>query len=200
MKFRVSSLQTKDNKTIEGPLLISPRRFEDPRGFFLEEWNEFEWEKLLKANGQNYNKLVQDNLSKSSQGVLRGLHFQTNPYPQSKLVRCISGEIFDVAVDLRKQSPTFGNWISSNLSSENLNQLWIPDGFAHGFLTLSEIALVQYKVTNYWSKECEKSLIWNDKEVDIDWPLELSDDFEIKLSEKDEIAPTFHEISKSNFF
>ena len=200
MKFSVSNLLTKEEKIMKGPLLISPRRFDDPRGFFLEEWNEVEWINLLRANGQNYNKLVQDNLSKSSQGVLRGLHFQINPYPQSKLVRCISGEIFDVAVDLRKNSPSFGKWISATLSSENLNQLWIPDGFAHGFLTLSSTALVQYKVTNYWSKECEKSLIWNDNEVGIDWPFELSEKFKIKLSKKDEEAPTFNEISKSNFF
>ncbi len=128
------------------------------------------------------------------------MHFQINPYPQSKLVRCISGEIFDVAVDLRKNSPSFGQWISATLSSENLNQLWIPDGFAHGFLTLSNTALVQYKVTNYWSKDCEKSLIWNDNEVGIDWPFESSEKFKIKLSKKDEEAPTFNEISKSNFF
>ncbi len=200
MKFEVSSLLTKDRKIIEGPLLISPKRFEDPRGFFLEEWNEVEWIKLLKENGQNYHKFVQDNLSKSTQGVLRGLHFQINPYPQSKLVRCISGKIFDVAVDLRKHSPTFGQWISANLSSENLNQLWIPDGFAHGFLTLSDIASVQYKVTNYWSKECEKSLIWNDKEVDIDWPFKHNEEYKIKLSKKDEEAQTFNEITKLNFF
>ena len=131
---------------------------------------------------------------------MRGLHFQINPYPQSKLVRCISGEIFDVAVDLRRNSRTFGKWISATLSSENLNQLWIPDGFAHGFLTLSDSALVQYKVTNYWSKECEKSLIWNDKEVDIDWPFEPNEKYKIKLSKKDEEAPTFNEISKLNFF
>ena len=200
MKFDVTSLLTKEKKIVEGPLLVSPKRFEDPRGFFLEEWNEFEWIKLLKANGQNYKKLIQDNLSKSSHGVLRGLHFQINPYPQSKLVRCISGEIFDVAVDLRKNSQTFGKWIFATLSSENLNQLWIPDGFAHGFLTLSDSALVQYKVTNYWSKECEKSLIWNDEEVDIDWPFEANEKYKIKLSKKDEEAPTFNEISKLNFF
>ena len=139
MKFGVTNLSTKDKKVVEGPLLISPKIFEDSRGFFLEEWNESEWIRLLEANEQHYHKFVQDNLSKSSKGVLRGLHFQTNPYPQSKLVRCISGEIFDVAVDLRKKSPTFGSWISAILSSNNLNQLWLPKGFAHGFLTISDI-------------------------------------------------------------
>ena len=200
MKFDVTSLLTKEKKIVEGPLLVSPKRFEDPRGFFLEEWNEFEWIKLLKANGQNYKKLIQDNLSKSSYGVLRGLHFQINPYPQSKLVRCISGEIFDVAVDLRKDSPTFGKWISATLSGDNFNQLWIPDGFAHGFLTLSDIAFVQYKVTNNWSQKCEKSLIWNDKEVNIQWPHDILDETKIRLSDKDKNAPNFREISKLNFF
>ena len=200
MKFCVTNLSTKDNKSVNGPLLISPKCFEDSRGFFLEEWNEVEWIKLLEENEQNYHKFVQDNLSKSSKGVLRGLHFQIEPYPQSKLVRCISGEIFDVAVDLRKDSPTFGKWISANLSGDNLNQLWIPNGFAHGFLTLSEIAFVQYKVTNNWSQICEKSLIWNDEEVYIDWPFDIIDETKIKLSDKDKNAPNLKEISKSNFF
>ena len=200
MKFGVSNLLSKDEKIIEGPLLISPNCFEDSRGFFLEEWNQFEWIKLLEENEQNHQEFVQDNLSKSSKGVLRGLHFQINPYPQSKLVRCISGEIFDVAVDLRKDSPTFGKWISANLSGDNLNQLWIPDGFAHGFLTLSDIAFVQYKVTNYWSQKCEKSLIWNDQEVNIEWPFDIIDKTKIKLSYKDKNAPNFREISKLNFF
>jgi len=128
------------------------------------------------------------------------LHFQIEPYPQSKLVRCISGEIFDVAVDLRKDSPTFGRWISAILSNDNLNQLWIPEGFAHGFLTLSNIAFVQYKVTNYWSQKCENSLIWNDEEVSIDWPFEVCNKNKIKLSNKDSNAPIFHQIVKSDFF
>ena len=200
MKFSVSNLLTKDKKILEGPLLISPNLFIDSRGFFLEEWNEVEWIKLLEENERKYHKFVQDNLSKSSKGVLRGLHFQIDPYPQSKLVRCISGEIFDVAVDLRKDSPTFGKWISATLSGDNFNQLWIPDGFAHGFLTLSDIAFVQYKVTNNWSQECEKSLIWNDEGVNIDWPLDIMDETKIKLSDKDKNAPNFKEISKSNFF
>ena len=200
MKFCVTNLSTKDNKFVNGPLLISPKCFEDSRGFFLEEWNEVEWIKLLEENEQNYKKFVQDNLSKSSEGVLRGLHFQIEPYPQSKLVRCISGEIFDVAVDLRKDSLTFGKWISATLSGDNLNQLWIPDGFAHGFLTLSDIAFVQYKVTNKWAQKCEKSLIWNDEGVNIDWPFDIMDETKIKLSDKDKNAPNFKEISKSNFF
>ena len=200
MKFSITNLSTKDNDVVKGPLLISPKCFEDDRGFFLEEWNEVEWIKLLEENEQKYHKFVQDNLSKSSKGVLRGLHFQIEPYPQSKLVRCISGEIFDVAVDLRKDSPTFGKWISAKLSGDNLNQLWIPNGFAHGFLTLSDIALVQYKVTNNRAQICEKSLIWNDYEVNIDWPFDMIDETKIKLSDKDKNAPNLKEISKSNFF
>ncbi len=200
MKFCITNLSTKDNDVVKGPLLISPKCFEDDRGFFLEEWNEVEWIKLLEENEQKYHKFVQDNLSKSSKGVLRGLHFQIDPYPQSKLVRCISGEIYDVAVDLRKDSPSFGKWISATLSGDNLNQLWIPDGFAHGFLTLSDIAFVQYKVTNNWSQKCEKSLIWNDEEVNIHWPHDIVDETKIRLSDKDKNAPNFREISKSNFF
>ena len=200
MKFCVTNLSTKDNKVVNGPLTISPKYFEDSRGCFLEEWKEVEWIKLLEENEQNYHKFVQDNLSKSSKGVLRGLHFQIEPYPQSKLVRCISGEILDVAVDLRKDSPSFGKWIYTILSGDNLNQLWIPDGFAHGFLTLSDIAFVQYKVTNKWSQKCEKSLIWNDKEVDIDWQFETIDKNIIKLSDKDKNAPNLKEIVQSNFF
>ena len=200
MKFDVTNLSTNDNKVVNGPLLISPKCFEDARGFFLEEWNESEWIKILEANGQKYHKFVQDNFSKSFKGVLRGLHFQINPYPQSKLVRCLSGEIFDVAVDIRKDSPTFGRWIYAILSNENLNQLWIPEGFAHGFLTLSNIAFVQYKVTKYWSQKCENSLIWNDEEVSIDWPFEVCNKNKIKLSNKDYNASTFKEIAKLDFF
>ena len=200
MKFDVTNLSTNDNKVVNGPLLISPKCFEDARGFFLEEWNESEWIKILEANGQKYHKFVQDNFSKSFKGVLRGLHFQINPYPQSKLVRCLSGEIFDVAVDIRKDSPTFGRWISAILSNENRYQLWIPEGFAHGFLTLSNIAFVQYKVTNYWSQKCENSLIWNDEEVSIDWPFEVCNKNKIKLSNKDYNASTFKEIAKLDFF
>ena len=200
MKFTASNLLSLDNKIVSGPLIISPKCFEDSRGFFLEEWNEVEWIKLLEINDQKYYKFVQDNLSKSTKGVLRGLHFQINPFPQSKLVRCISGEIFDVAVDLRRNSPTFGRWISATLSSENLNQLWIPEGFAHGFLTLSDIAFVQYKVTNFWSQDFEHSLVWDDKVVNIDWPFHICDKYKINLSKKDENAPSFNEIAKSNFF
>ena len=170
MKFCVTNLSTKDNKVVNGPLIISPKCFEDSRGFFLEEWNEVEWIKLLEENEQNYHKFVQDNLSKSYRGVLRGLHFQIKPYPQSKLVRCISGEIFDVAVDLRKDSPTFGKWISATLSGDNFNQLWIPDGFAHGFLTLSKENFVSYSCTNLRHKISETTIKYNDEILKIKWP------------------------------
>ena len=115
-------------------------------------------------------------------------------------MRCVLGEIFDVAVDLRKDSPTFGRWISAILSNDNFNQIWIPEGFAHGVLTLSNIAFVQYKVTNYWSQKCENSLIWNDEEVNIDCPFEVCYKNKIKLSHKDYNASTFNEIAKSDFF
>ena len=191
-----SQLISNKGNTLNGPLILKPSIFYDNRGFFYESWNQSLFDEAI---GSKIN-FTQDNHSLSKCGVLRGLHYQIEPKPQGKLVRCTTGSIFDVAVDFRQNSRTFGKWISATLSSENLNQLWIPDGFAHGFLTLSNSALVQYKVTNYWSKECEKSLIWNDKEVDIDWPFELNEKNKIKLSKKDEEAPTFNEISKLNYF
>ena len=133
--------------------------FSDERGFFMESWNFKEWEKLLKKYNQILHKFVQDNHSKSSKGVVRGLHYQKNPFAQGKLVRCTFGEIFDVAVDIRTNSPTFGKWVGEYLTAENKKQLWVPAGFAHGFLTLSNIAEVQYKTTNYYKKVMKVLLI-----------------------------------------
>ena len=132
-------------------------------------------------------------------GVLRGLHFQKNPMAQGKLVRCIRGEIFDVAVDLRKESCTFCKWFGINLSSSNKYQFWIPKGFAHGFLTLSNEAEVMYKTTEYWDRECEKSIIWNDQDINIKWPLEIIQN-KLELSEKDLSGLRVNEMNKEDFF
>jgi dTDP-4-dehydrorhamnose 3,5-epimerase len=146
--------------------LIEPRVFGDERGFFFESFNQAKFEKAL---GQKIT-FVQDNHSKSSKGVLRGLHYQ-DPKPQGKLVRVTQGEVFDVAVDIRKNSPTFGKWVGEILSGENKKQLWIPEGFAHGFLVLSEVAEFLYKTTEYYAPEFEKCIIWNDPDLAIEWPL-----------------------------
>ena len=147
-------------------VLLRPKVFGDPRGFFFESFNAREFE---AATGLE-RIFVQDNHSLSSNGVLRGLHYQIE-HPQGKLVRVARGEVFDVAVDLRRSSPNFGKWFGVVLSSENKLQLWIPEGFAHGFLVLSESAEFLYKATDYWYPEHERSLIWNDQTMSIDWPL-----------------------------
>ena len=147
-------------------LIIEPKVFGDDRGFFYESFNQAEWE---KATGLN-TTFVQDNHSRSSQGVLRGLHYQIKQ-PQGKLVRVIQGEVFDVAVDLRCSSLTFGKWIGIVLSSDNKRQLWIPEGFAHGFLVLSESAEFLYKATDYYAPEHERCIRWDDPQLKIGWPL-----------------------------
>ena len=158
-------------------LIIEPKVFGDERGFFFESFNQKIFE---DAVGRSVS-FVQDNHSKSSKGVLRGLHYQLPPYAQGKLVRCVLGEVFDVAVDIRKNSPTFGQWVGVNLSAENKRQLWIPEGFAHGFLTLSDTAEFLYKTTNYYAPQSEGSIIWNDPQLGIEWPLSS----EPSLSNKD---------------
>ncbi|MFM7086250.1 MAG: dTDP-4-dehydrorhamnose 3,5-epimerase [Cyanobium sp.] len=186
---------------VQGPLLLTPRVFGDERGFFFESWNERQWRQLLADHGQEPVGLVQDNHSRSSRGVLRGLHYQLPPHPQGKLVRCVLGEIFDVAVDLRRSSPTFGQWVGARLSAENHQQLWVPVGFAHGFLTLSEHAEVLYKTTDFWSQPCERSIRWDDPELAIAWPeqgLRSGEQAEAQvlqplLADKDAAAPTLAE-------
>ncbi len=160
-------------------ILLEPRVFGDERGFFFESFNHREFEELVGHKVQ----FVQDNHSRSSKGVLRGLHYQIKQ-PQGKLVRVVAGEVFDVAVDLRKSSPTFGQWVGAKLSAENKNQLWIPEGFGHGFVVLSEIAEFLYKTTDYYAPEYERSLLWNDPSIGIDWKF----NGEIKLSAKDASA------------
>ncbi|HCN5511414.1 TPA: dTDP-4-dehydrorhamnose 3,5-epimerase, partial [Escherichia coli] len=141
--------------------------FGDERGFFMESFNQKVFEEAVGRKVE----FVQDNHSKSNRGVLRGLHYQLEPYAQGKLVRCVVGEVFDVAVDIRKSSPTFGKWVGVNLSSENMRQLWIPEGFAHGFLVLSDTAEFLYKTTKYYHPESDSGIIWNDKNIGICWPL-----------------------------
>jgi len=148
--------------------LLEPRVFEDERGYFYESFNQKQFEEVI---GYPVN-FVQDNHSQSAKNTLRGLHYQLPPHAQGKLVRVTVGEVFDVAVDIRRNSPTFGQWVGEYLSAENRRQLWIPPGFAHGFLVTSELAEFQYKCTDFYAPECEGSIRWDDKEVNIDWPVE----------------------------
>jgi dTDP-4-dehydrorhamnose 3,5-epimerase len=147
--------------------IIEPRVFGDDRGFFFESFNQ----KAFNTATCNTLPFVQDNHSKSSRGVLRGLHYQLHPKAQGKLVRVVQGEVFDVAVDIRKDSLTYGKWVAEILSAENKKQLWIPPGFAHGFLTISDEAEFLYKTTDFWSPDHERAIIWNDPIISIDWPL-----------------------------
>lgn len=167
---------------IKGVLIIEPQIFGDQRGFFFESFNR---KIFAEKTGLNLD-FVQDNHSRSQQNVLRGLHYQIEQ-PQGKLVRTILGEIFDVAVDIRKSSSTFGQWIGVNLSAENKKQLWIPEGFAHGFLVLSEVAEVLYKTTDYYAPEYERSIRWNDPDININWNLKT----EPLLSKKDQVGLPF---------
>ena len=157
---------------IDGPLLLTPRLFADERGFFQESWNQRSFAAALGVELEQVPVFHQDNHSRSSRGVLRGLHHQLPPEPQAKLVRCVRGAIFDVAVDLRRSSSSYGQWVGAVLSDENHAQLWIPVGFAHGFLTLSDHADVLYKASGFWSRDCERSLRWDDPALAIAWPLD----------------------------
>lgn len=171
---------------LSGPLILEPRVFEDARGYFMETWNEQDFTQLgLPLH------FVQDNQSRSQRGVLRGLHFQRE-YPQGKLVRVLSGEIFDVVVDLRQSSPQLGQWFGVRLSAENRRMFYVPEGFAHGFLVLSEWAEVFYKCTEFYRPGDEGGLLWSDPRVDIAWPLE---EVEPILSEKDRNHPDLHALA-----
>jgi len=173
---------------IQDVILIKPKVFEDERGFFMETYVKEDFEKA----GINV-EFIQENHSKSKYGVLRGLHFQREPYAQSKLVRCIKGKILDVAVDIRKNSPNFGKHISAELSEDNKLMLFIPKGFAHGFVVLSEEAEVIYKVDNVYAPDHESGLIWNDEDITIQWPVDNP-----IISEKDKILPTLKELKERN--
>jgi len=176
--------------TIPNVLLIEPKVFGDERGFFYESFNQAAFD---KATGLDIS-FVQDNHSKSARNVLRGLHYQTPPKAQGKLVRVLVGEVFDVALDIRKDSPTFGKWVGERLSASNKRQMWIPPGFAHGFLVLSDSAEFLYKTTDYYAPDCERSILWNDPALAIDWPLTSAP----VLSAKDAQAVPFVRIGLSN--
>lgn len=167
-------------------MVIEPKVFGDARGFFFESFNQ---QAFNQATGTAHT-FVQDNHSRSSRGVLRGLHYQLAPKAQGKLVRVVCGAVFDVAVDIRKSSPTFGQWVGVELSEDNHKQLWIPPGFAHGFLVLSESADFLYKTTDYYSPAHERSIVWNDPQLRIQWP-----DVGVapQLSDKDACAPNWHQ-------
>ncbi|CAM6578394.1 dTDP-4-dehydrorhamnose 3,5-epimerase [Citrobacter portucalensis] len=166
-------------------LIFEPTVFGDERGFFMESFNQKIFE---EAVGRKI-EFVQDNHSKSAKGVLRGLHYQLPPFAQGKLVRCVVGEVFDVAVDIRRDSETFGKWVGVNLSAENKKQLWIPEGFAHGFYVLSSVAEFVYKTTNYYSVDCDRGINWKDPTLNICWPkldnliLSTKDSNQISFSE-----------------
>lgn len=170
---------------IDGVWLIEPKVFRDERGYFMEAFKEEEF----KAHVGNVH-FIQDNESKSSFGVLRGLHYQKGEYCQAKLVRVIKGKVLDVAVDLRQSSPTFGKYVSAELSEENQRQLFIPRGFAHGFLVLSDEAVFTYKVDNAYTPQAETSIRFNDETIGIDWPVAEE---QLLLSPKDKVAPLFRE-------
>jgi dTDP-4-dehydrorhamnose 3,5-epimerase len=179
----------KINKTfIEDLLIIEPQLFKDDRGFFYESYNKNNLDKVVNV------VFVQDNESKSYKGVIRGLHFQAPPFEQTKLVRCVSGNILDVVVDLRTNSKTYGKSFSVELSGENNKQLFVPKGFAHGFQVLSETAIVNYKVDNFYNSKSDSGIIWNDKDLSIKWSLDLKP----ILSEKDLKLSSFKEL-KSPF-
>ena len=189
-------LAIKSNKEnlIKGPLIIKPKIFFDNRGYFFESWNHSEFNKMIARKVD----FVQDNHSESKLGVLRGLHFQLNPKAQAKLVRCTRGEIFDVLVDLRKDSDTYGEWSSVVLNGQNKLQFWIPEGFVHGFISLKNSSEVQYKTNEYWDKDHERSLLWKDSDLNINWPLaNTNEKCKIITNYKDSIAPTLKEIKNS---
>ena len=185
LKAQGSKLKAKNMEliktSINGLLIIKPDVFKDDRGYFYESYNKECFAKV----GLNID-FVQDNESKSSKGVLRGLHFQKPPFAQGKLVRVIKGAVMDVAVDLRKDSPTYGKWESVVLTEENKLQFWIPEGFAHGFVAMEDNTIFNYKCTNVYNKESEGSILWNDPDININWNIDNP-----ILSEKDKISPLF---------
>ena len=200
--MQVNTLVSNKGENLLGPILITPDVFEDDRGFFYESWNQNAFREILNSTNKVNLKdeemiFVQDNHSLSKKGVLRGIHYQVEPYSQGKLVRCIRGEIFDVIIDLRKNLTSFGTWAGVYLNSQSKRQLWVPRSFGHAFLTMSSEAEVNYKTTNYWDRESEKSIRWNDPDLSIIWP-EIEN--KVYLSEKDESAPLLKEISHKQLF
>ena len=190
---QIKSLLNNHGVAVEGPILLTPSLNYDERGFFVESWNHIEFNSLI---GDRINFLL-DGHSFSKKGVLRGMHYQIPPNQQGKLVRCVVGEIYDVIVDIRKGSPTFSSWIATNISNKNFYQLWVPPGFAHGFLTLSDTSEVLYKLTDVWHPESERSIRWNDRTLSIKWP-KVNNNPEV--SAKDSKASSFDELKEIDLF
>lgn len=180
-----------EKQNIEDVILVKPKVFGDNRGFFMETYKKSEF----VANGINV-EFTQDNHSKSTKGVLRGLHYQAKPYGQAKLIRCVKGRIYDVAVDIRKNSKTFGQYVKLELSEENRNMVFIPEGFAHGFVALTDDVEILYKTSGEYAPHADRGIIWNDKEINIDWGI----DFEPILSDKDKYQSELSEINKEELY
>lgn len=191
--MEVFKFRHNENDFFNGPLILKNEIFEDERGSFTESWNMNKFNKIIEKKVD----FVQDNQSISGKGVLRGMHYQIPPLDQGKLVKCISGSVFDVIIDLRKSSDSFSCWAGIKLDSFKNYQLWIPSGFAHGFLALENNTIFQYKVTNTYSKEHERSLNWKDPKINVKWP-ELDQQFII--SKKDSKAPSFEKLNTINSF
>ena len=192
--MKVETVKSSNNLLIDGPLILIPEKFSDKRGYFYESWNRKTFNKTINREIS----FVQDNHSNSIFGVLRGLHFQNKLNAQAKLIRVISGNIIDIIVDIRTNSPTFKEWASIKINKKNRKQIWIPEGFAHGFITTSKNAEINYKANNYWNKEAERTIIWNDKDLNINWNL---DNLKLKnpiLSHKDLIAKSFQDLESKN--
>lgn len=178
---------------VPGLLILSPKVFGDSRGFFVESYNQ---QNFLQATGLDVS-FVQDNHSRSSKGVLRGLHYQLPPHAQGKLVRCVRGAVFDVAVDIRQSSPTFGQWVGVELTEDNHRQFWIPPGFAHGFQTLTDTADFLYKTTAYYAPSHDRGIAWNDPAIGIEWP---DVGLPPQLSAKDQAARRLADVSTADLF
>ena len=188
------NINSNKGNLIKGPLLFKPRILFDDRGYFFESWNHSEFNKVISREVH----FVQDNHSESNLGVLRGLHYQVEPKAQAKLIRCTKGEVFDVLVDIRKNSDTYGEWSNVILNEQNKLQLWIPEGFVHGFLSLKEFSQVLYKTNQYWDKDYQRSLLWKDPDLNINWPLaNINKKCKIITNYRDSIAPTLKEIEES---
>lgn len=191
--MQIETVKDKNQIIIDGALIIKPDIFEDSRGIFMENWNK----KIFSKTVGKKHEFVQDNYSISKQNVLRGLHYQLSPNSQSKLVKCIKGNIFDVIVDLRKNSKTFASWAGFYLNDENHKQIWIPKGFAHGFLTISKQAYVIYKTDNYWDKSSERTIRWDDPKLSIDWPHSINKPL---LSMKDKTGSLMSQLTDKELF
>tara|TARA_B000000609_G_C23994844_1_gene251749 strand:+ start:6 stop:584 length:579 start_codon:yes stop_codon:yes gene_type:complete len=188
--MHIETLTSNNGNILKGPYLINPEFFQDSRGWFSETWNQLKFDEFLGK------KIIftQDNHSFSNLGVLRGLHYQGAKSPQAKLLRCVSGSIYDVIVDIRKSSPTFGEWASTILDSKNKYMVWIPIGFAHGFLSLKQNTEVFYKTTSNWNKNEERIIKWNDKNLNIKWPTREFNISKIILSPKDNSGLSFDKV------